>query len=598
MLSTLKDRLKISSLKQSIDLIGKDDLKKVRPYFWVQILLSFLDLVGIALIGFIGALAINGISSRPTQGRLQEVLVAANLDQFDFQIQVVILGVIATLSLLAKTFFSMWLTQKSLMTLSKTGFHISKKLINQFFSRPSNVTEGINSQVLIHALTNGASLITLGVVSGLIFIFADLVLLSILFVALLIVNPLTTTTVFAFYGFTAYLLYKKTHSRATKAGTNEMKGNLSGSIKLIEGISAYRELRLRGTLRQLEEDLLKTRRNIADSQAELAFLPSVSKYVIEGALVVGAILVCSIQFLISDAYSAIANLTLFLAAASRIAPAVLRIQNSIVQIKTSLTAIAPTLELHQELLLNKYRDTLEEEKQGSLHNEEFAGKVVFKSVEFAYAGATNAILKDVNLSINPGEFVGIIGSSGVGKSTVLDLIMGIRTPISGSVTIDGCSPREIITKFPGKISYVPQSTYITDSSIESNIKFGFGHQATEEERLAISINEANLDELYSEVVSRESLGEGGKLLSGGERQRIGIARGLYTNPVMLLLDEPTSALDKRNAAQVSQTILKQRGLVTIILITHDHDSVRSADRVFRLINSDLQELSETEKRSL
>jgi ATP-binding cassette subfamily C protein len=598
MLSTLKDKLKISSLRQSIDLIGKDDLKQLRPYFWVQILLSFLDLVGIALIGFIGALAINGISSRPTEGKLQEVLVLANLDQFDFQIQVVILGVVATLSLLVKTFFSMWLTQKSLSTLSITGFNISKRLINQFFSRPSNVIEGTNSQILVHALTNGASLITLGVVSGLIFIFADLVLLAILFVALLIVNPLTTTTVFAFYGLTAYLLYRNTHKRATRAGTSEMKGNLSGSIKLIEGMSTYRELRLRGTLRQLENDLLKTRRNIAESQAELAFLPSVSKYVIEGALVVGAILVCGIQFLMSDAYSAIANLTLFLAAASRIAPAVLRIQNSIVQIKTSLTAIAPTLELHHGLALNENGSNWEEEKQGYPRKTEFTGKIEFKSVGFIHAGATNAILKDVSLSINPGEFVGIIGSSGVGKSTILDLIMGIRTPISGSVTIDGCSPQEIIAKFPGKISYVPQSTYITDSSIESNIKFGFDIHAAEDERLAISINESNLDELYSEVFSRESLGEGGKSLSGGERQRIGIARGLYTNPVMLLLDEPTSALDKRNAAQVSETILKQRGIVTIILITHDQESILSADRVFRLIDGELRELSEIEKRSL
>lgn len=598
MLSNLLDRLRVSSLKQSIDLIGQEDLRKVRPYFWIQIFLSLLDLIGIVLIGFVGSLAINGISNRPVQGKTQQILEAAGLEKLDFQSQVAILGIVATLILLAKTFFSMWLTRRSLFNLSEIGFNVSKRLIHQFFSKPTNAIQNSNSQVLVHALTNGASLIALGVISGLVFVFADLFLLFIMFVTLIVVNPLTTITVFLFYGITALVLYRNTHNRATFAGNAEMRGNLSGSIKLIEGISAYRELRLRGALEQTEQDIYKIRKSISESQAELAFLPSVSKYVIEGALVFGAILVCGVQFLVSDAYSAIANLVLFLAAASRIAPAVLRIQNSVVQIKTSLTSITPTLDLHRKLMMNENVNDSGLLAKEISHYETFRGEIVFDSVNYGHTGATDPILENVSFRIMPGEFIGIIGTSGVGKSTILDLITGIRKPDSGAVTIDGCSPSEVIEKYPGKISFVSQDTYLTDSSMESNIKFGFNPSTSNVDWLANSINKANLNDLYSEIAEHESVGEGGKLLSGGERQRIGIARALYTSPAMLLLDEPTSALDKLNEERVLQAIQKQRGVITIILIAHSYNSIRSADRIFRVINGSIEELSELERDTL
>jgi ABC-type multidrug transport system fused ATPase/permease subunit len=190
------------------------------------------------------------------------------------------------------------------------------------------------------------------------------------------------------------------------------------------------------------------------------------------------------------------------------------------------------------------------------------------------------------MEISPGQVVAIVGPSGAGKSTLVDLILGVISPASGSITISGATPREILEAYPGACGYVPQEVFIIDGSIAENIAIGFETDTFDYERMAEVVRIAQLENLIESFPMglEERVGERGSKLSGGQRQRLGIARSLYTNPKLLILDEATSALDGQTEADISNAISAMRGDVTIILIAHRLSTVRKADQVVYLEN--------------
>lgn len=211
----------------------------------------------------------------------------------------------------------------------------------------------------------------------------------------------------------------------------------------------------------------------------------------------------------------------------------------------------------------------------------FVAHVQLKEVELSYPNASTPAISDITLNINSGTSLALVGSTGAGKSTLADLILGVLVPDTGTVTIGGDEPSVAITQSPGAITYVPQDIALVNGTIRDNVALGLPPDLVLDDRIWEALERAQLAAFLSE--QRDGLdtivGEHGMRLSGGQRQRLGLARAFYTRPKLIVLDEATSALDAETEQAVSQTLVDLEGDVTLIIIAHRLATIRHCDQV-------------------
>ena len=331
----------------------------------------------------------------------------------------------------------------------------------------------------------------------------------------------------------------------------------------------------------------RLRLGLADVLAEIQFMPNISKYVIESGIVIGAVVIAGAQFAIQDARHAVATLTVFLAAGTRIAPAIMRLQQSAIQIKGGIGSAIPTLELIDSL--NGVENIQPVEDSLQVLHEGFKSKITLDAVCFKYPNQVNNALNNINVSIESGDSLAIVGPSGAGKTTFVDVLLGVLNPDSGVVNISDSKPLTAISKWPGAISYVPQDVVISNGTIRENVAMGFPIEVASDELVWAALEIAQLIEFVKLLPEGldTPVGERGTKISGGQRQRLGIARAMFTNPKLLVLDEATSSLDGQTEADISDSIQNLKGKVTVVLIAHRLSTVRNASRVIYLANGQI-----------
>jgi ABC-type multidrug transport system fused ATPase/permease subunit len=287
---------------------------------------------------------------------------------------------------------------------------------------------------------------------------------------------------------------------------------------------------------------------------------------------------------------AVASLGLFLAAGLRLAPAVLRLQNNLIEIKISLSGAQDTLDLNSRL--SELRLSTRSTQTDSHDYFGFEPTVEFKDVSFTYKGNNLPAFQEVNFSIPKGHFCGIIGKSGAGKSTLVDTMLGVMEPNIGTVLISGLTPRQAIAKWPGAIGYVPQEVQIINGTIRENITMGYPPDMFPVSMVWDAIAASNLEDFVkAQPLGIDSaVGDRGTNLSGGQKQRLGIARAMFSKPHLLILDEATNALDADTELDFIETLNLFRGKVTIVAISHKPSTVESADIVFEISGGMLREV--------
>ena len=574
-----KNKMSRTTVMRSLRVLPKSDRPKIIFVILLQSGLGFIDLVGVAAIGVLGALSVTGVQSQQPGDRVSSILRLLGISEISFQGQVAILGLGAAFIFVFRTILSILITRKILFFLSRRGAALSSKLVGQLLSQSLIRVQSRSTQESVYALTAGVSAITLSILGVMVTIIADSSLLILMFVALLIVDPVIALTSVLFFFSMGLALYRSMHVKAHKLGFENSKLAIQGHTKIVEVLESYRELVVRNRRDYYAREIGGIQRKLADVLAEVQFMPNVSKYVIESGMVVGAVVIAGIQFALQDARHATAALSVFLAAGTRIAPAIMRLQQSFIQMRSGIGSALPTLEMIESLKdvpeVEHVEDALDTSHQG------FEPNINLRSIYFSYPANEVATLSELSLILNTGSATAIVGPSGAGKTTLVDILLGVLQPDRGEVTVSGLKPLEAISKWPGAIAYVPQDVALSNGTFRENLTMGYPIDLAPDELCWDALKVAQLDSFVRELPLGldQPVGERGTNLSGGQRQRLGIARAMLTKPKLLVLDEATSALDGQTELDISNAINDLKGIVTVVMIAHRLSTVRNSDQV-------------------
>jgi ABC-type multidrug transport system fused ATPase/permease subunit len=586
---------KSSTILKCARVLSKSEQRKIVLVIGIQLFLSVLDLIGVAIVGILGALAVRGVQSQQPGDRVSMVLRFLQIEDLSFQNQIAVLGLMAACLLIIRTIASIYLNRKALFFLSRRGATISARLTSQLLSQSLLKVQNRTNQITLFSLTSGVEIVVLKILGTAVTLVSDFSLLVVMIVGLFIFDPTIAISSILLFGLIGLALYKLMHKRAYTVGLAHHNYSIETNEKVIEVLNSYRESTVRNRRSYYAREIGELRMKMADSSAEMVFMPNISKYVMETTVVIGALVIAGIQFLMKDAVQAVATLSVFLAAGTRIAPAALRLQQGAVQIKEASGSASSTLALIEELRL------IEIDKDNpdilNLDHQGFIPEISIKDAFLTYPTKDIPAVQDLNLQIPAGSSLAFVGPSGAGKTTIVDMILGVLSPDQGSIQISGNSPLESIKKWPGAISYVPQDVMISNGTIRENVALGYPLEVATDQLVYAALEIADLVDFVKTLPKGldTEVGERGTKISGGQRQRLGIARAMFTNPSLLVLDEATSSLDGETELKVSDAIKDLGEKTTVILIAHRLSTVKDVDIVVYMAEGRIKAIGKFEE---
>jgi ABC-type multidrug transport system fused ATPase/permease subunit len=588
MISKFRRYSKLTLISRALNVLKLGDRYKVGLLAFTQIMLSFLDLAGVAVVGMIGAITINGSASRPPGDRVSAILEFLQIENFELTKQVSILGFLAAFLLISKTLSTIYITRRTMFFLGNRASALTQELIYKMLNQSLQEIQKRSIQENVYIITGGVTTITNGIITAVISLVSDLVLLFVMLAGLFYVDPKTASLSILLFGFISLALYKLTHARANVLGKKQVRYSIKSIEMIHEVIGSFREAVVGGRRAYYSEQIGKSQSNLTRNQAELSFLPTISKYVLEVTVVVGFLIISALTFSSNSAARSVAVISVFLAASTRIGPAILRLQQVAVTIKSASAAAIPTL-----TLIEKFASKNHPKDQVNVftnNHQGFVPSITVNNVSLTYDGNTKPTLDDVSLEIKPGQIIALVGRSGAGKTTLADLIIGVLKPDAGEVIISNLKSTEVSRFFPGAISYVPQNVFISNGTIRSNICLGFDPNDVPDDCIWEALNSAELDDVVIKLPNKLDaiVGDKGSKLSGGQRQRLGIARALVTKPKIVVLDEATSALDSQTEKNITKSILELGGKVTVLVVAHRLSTVKDADLVVYLADAKIK----------
>ena len=580
--------LEKSAVGKALLILDKQDRVKLGFITGIQILMDFLDLLGVIAIGALGALAVQGIESKTPSNRVGFLLRLLHLQSQTLQTQVAILGIGAGVLLIAKTALSIFFTRKTFFFLSYRSAKISADLVSKILSKNLLYIQRRGTQETLFMVTDGIKGILVDMLAISVTVVTDIFLLGIIAVGLLVVDPVVACATALLFAFVGFSLYRLMQVRAKELGLQNTELQIRNSQKILEVLNSYRESVVRNRRKYYSDQIGKMRYSLANVTAEYSFMPYISKYTIESTAVIGLLVLSGIEFGSKNAVHAVSTLAVFMAASSRIAPAALRIQQGLISIKQATGSSESTFTLIEEL--RETSDDISDPSDYSFTYTDFVPSLIIEDVSFEYTESSNFSLSKMTINIPAGSSVAIVGPSGAGKTTLVDLILGILEPNAGKVLISGLVPSEAFKKWSGAIAYVPQNVMVSTGTIRENVGLGYPPEIATDQLVLNALQIAQLD---SQVLAMPGgldspVGENGSQISGGQRQRLGIARAMFTKPKLLVLDEATSSLDGQTEADVTAAIQSLRGRATVIVVAHRLSTARAADQVIYVENGHIR----------
>jgi ABC-type multidrug transport system fused ATPase/permease subunit len=571
-----------SPLGRASKLLTRRDFRIIAGISFFQMALGLLDLAGVAAIGVLGALAVTGVSGQNPGNRVSSVLDLFHISGLSFQSQVALLGAAAGVLMFSRTLLSIALTRKTLFYLSKRGAEITADLVERLLSQSLLTIQQRTLQETLFAVTRGVEAIMIQVFGSIVGLIADVSLLIILGVGLFFVDSNVAIGTCALFALIGIGLHRFMRKKALMLGVKNSELEVKSNEKIVEVFHSFREVVVKNRRSYYSSEIGQMRLNVSKIVAERAYLPHISRYVIDSTVVVGSLFLGAMQFVMQDARHAVGTLAVFLAAGARIAPAVLRTQQGLVQFRGGIGQSNLTLSLIDSMDTNSVK--YPQADSFDLVHLGFVSDVKITNLSFSYPENEQMVLNNISLHLPSNTVSALVGPSGAGKTTLADIILGILEPDSGSITISGESPLEAISIWNGAMAYVPQDVVIINGTIRENVALGYPASRATDEQVLSALRTAQLVELVASMPLGldTPVGDRGTKLSGGQRQRLGIARAMFTQPKLLVLDEATSSLDGQTEADISDAIQALKGSVMVIMIAHRLSTVRKADLVVYL----------------
>lgn len=577
------------AVRESLALLTRRDRRLLGLSVLAQMATSILDLAGVLLLGLVGALAVTTVQSQPTPAIVGQVAQAVGLGDLSEQALVSVLAGTAGVFLLSKSLISSWLTRRVFVFLANRQALVAARLARELLRRPLTFVHLRSSQETAYALIQGTGSATLLLLGHFVIVITEATLLIVLGAALLLLDPSVTLASIAYFGLVAMLLQRAMGNWASRLGATMARADIASLNAVQEALGAYREVSVAHRRELYAHRIQDLRWQSASVASDRLFIQQFPKYVFEAALVLGGLVLAGFLFLTKDSVAAVGTLALFLAAATRVMPSLLRLQGATLGLRDAAGAAEPAFSLARDL---GHPTDLESERGNDADiraaidrgHEGFNGSITLTDVSFSYPGTHEESIQDVSLRVRAGGSLALVGRSGAGKSTLADLILGILEPTKGTVTVSGTPPSLTLGRWPGAVSYVPQETFLINGTVRANVALGLPEAAIDDARVWRALSRAHIADFLRDQRDGldTELGEGGLRLSGGQRQRVGIARALYTDPQLVVLDEATSALDSETEEAISETLAELGGQVTTVVIAHRLSTVRHVDHMVYL----------------
>ncbi len=547
-----------------------------------RILVNFLDIAGVGAVGLLGAAGASGFL-----GNREASFLAITIDIRTPGVLLAVMGAVAVFFLL-KAGLSILLIRTTSFFLAAVETKNASEIARFLFTGGLTELRQYSRSEVQWAVTNSTNQTFSGILGSAGVLLTETFLLFFMFGLFVVVDPVAAVAITVYFLMVILIFQLLSNKGIKKSGEDFALGNVEVTQVSLDMFEAFKEISVLMKQSFFLERFNMARKRFAFGDAQLRFLMAIPRYFVETALALGALAFVAWQLSRGEVSDGLVTAGVFLAGGVRMMAALLPLQNAVLALRNQMEQA----KMSQELLL-KSRDRQDEISTILLtpkRSERAAGfsqlvdkriEVILDSVTFTHLGGSQPAVRDVSLSIKPGSYIALVGPSGAGKTTLADLILGLNTPQSGSVMVNGVSARELRETRPGLMAYVPQRPGLVSGTLVDNIALGQEPDSIDLQRVNGALEKARLTDMVSELSQgvHTRLGKNVDSLSGGQIQRLGLARALYTQPKLIVLDEATSALDAEAEASVSESIRKIGDDTTVIVIAHRLSTVQRADVV-------------------
>ena len=571
----------MQTIKKLLFLLERDERKKLNLIILLVTIMAIFETTGVASILPFMAILTNPEVIQTNYFLKKTYLFLSNYGVDNTRDFLFVTGFVV-LALFVTTTFLRTITIYLIAKFSKMNeYKISKRLIERYLLQPYNWFLVRNSADLGKTILSEVEQVITNSYKSAIMLLSRCIVVVALVCLLIFVNTKLTISIILVLSLTYVIIYFFCHNILKRIGKERLKNNLMRFKAVSESFGAIKEIKFLGLEKIYTQNFNKPANNFAKNQITSETISQLPRYGIEAVAFGGAISL--VLYLISKNQSidnVLPIISLYVFASYRLLPAVQGIYFNIANIKFSSASL--------DNLVKEFKNLQTSDLSLSQTPVSFKQGIKMNNVHFSYSNDHNYILKNINFFFPVNSNTGIIGTTGSGKTTIIDIILGLLEPQKGTLEIDNkIITRSNVRSWQKLIGYVPQHIYLCDDTIASNIAFGVNKNDIDFNIIKKVSKIASLDNfIVSELPNQylTNVGERGVKLSGGQRQRIGIARALYHNPDLLILDEATSALDDDTEKVVMEAVDNLSKKMTIILIAHRLNTIKKCDIVYKLEN--------------